>query len=282
MLAVGDEIRVKTVESIQIPPRSDIILAARLAAKHSLPATMDGLFRPAYDLFPRAQVLAPHAILRAVQVQDQHFVKLKLRNPTAASMTIRGGILLGFFSPEALAKSVNFVDDAELDPEPGDEDPPSQSYQVDLEAAVQQYKLPPAQRNRLLALLIKYRKIFDVELGKPPVNAMGFEVSVDIGDHQPVRSRIRKMSPDEDDLIRQEVVNLMKNNIIVPCESPWGAPVLVVPKPQRPGEWRAVTDLRLLNKCLRKDVYPLPRAQDLFNLARGSHVFSTLDAILLL
>jgi hypothetical protein len=282
MLPAGDELTVKVPQHVQVPPRSDVTLAARVVAQHGLPEAVDGMFRPAMDLFPRLQVCAPHAITRAYKLQDGHHARLVIRNPTAAPLTLRAGNVIGYFSMDNLARSVNYVDtdmDLNPEPEPGDVDPLDRPYKVDLERIVAGYNLAKPVRDRLLALLTRYRSIFDVELGKPPVNHMGFEVGVDTGNHAPVRARLRKLSPDEDAVIRQEVMLLLKNHIIVPCESPWGAPVLVVPKPGRPGEWGCVTNFREVNDRLRKDVYPLPRTRDLLNLAGGSRVFSTLDAM---
>ncbi|KRZ85316.1 Transposon Ty3-I Gag-Pol polyprotein [Trichinella sp. T8] len=53
------------------------------------------------------------------------------------------------------------------------------------------------------------------------------------------------------------------------------APAVYTPK--KSGELRICVDYRKLNKKTRKDAYPLPLPDDIFDKVRGAAVFSTLD-----
>jgi hypothetical protein len=57
--------------------------------------------------------------------------------------------------------------------------------------------------------------------------------------------------------------------------SPWGAPVLFVPK--KDGTQRICVDYRALNDVTVKNKYPLPRINDLFGQLHGACVFSKID-----
>ena len=63
--------------------------------------------------------------------------------------------------------------------------------------------------------------------------------------------------------------------MIKPSQSPYGAPVLFVKKPD--GSLRFCVDYRALNKISVKDKYPLPRAEELIDRLSGAKYFTGLD-----
>uniref|UniRef100_A0A5S6QV55 RNA-directed DNA polymerase n=1 Tax=Trichuris muris TaxID=70415 RepID=A0A5S6QV55_TRIMR len=64
-------------------------------------------------------------------------------------------------------------------------------------------------------------------------------------------------------------------NAIKPSNSPWMAPAVYTLKPS--GEVRICVDYRELNKRTRKDAYPLPLPDDVFDRITDAKIFSTLD-----
>lgn len=68
---------------------------------------------------------------------------------------------------------------------------------------------------------------------------------------------------------------LESKGFIRPSASPWGAPVLFVPK--KDGSVRMCIDYRKLNELTVKNKYPLPRIDDLFDQLSGARVFSKID-----
>ena len=69
---------------------------------------------------------------------------------------------------------------------------------------------------------------------------------------------------------------MLKEGVIQPSFSPWSAPVVLTSK-KTPGEFRFCVDYRRLNAVTRKDVYPLPSLDDVFDRLAGSQFFSSLD-----
>ena len=70
-------------------------------------------------------------------------------------------------------------------------------------------------------------------------------------------------------------MNLLKQGFIRVSDSPYGAPVLFVPK--KDGRWRMCFDYRALNKQTIKDKFPLPRVDELLDRLGGNSYFTKLD-----
>jgi CxxC motif-containing protein len=75
--------------------------------------------------------------------------------------------------------------------------------------------------------------------------------------------------------LQEHVKELLEKGFICPSSSPWGVPVIFVPK--KDGTQRMCVDYRTLNEVTVKNKYPLPRIDDLFDELRGVCVFSKID-----
>jgi len=92
----------------------------------------------------------------------------------------------------------------------------------------------------------------------------------------PVSQRGYRMSEEELACLRQHLKELLEKGFIRPSCSPYGAPVLFVPKKEK-GQFRMCIDWRMLNKQTIKNKYPLPRIDDLLERLHGSKYWSKLD-----
>ena len=68
---------------------------------------------------------------------------------------------------------------------------------------------------------------------------------------------------------------MLAENVVQESNSPWASPIVLAKK--KDGSLRFCVDYRRLNAVTRKDVFPLPRIDDLLDKMRGKSVFSTLD-----
>ncbi|GKB06033.1 putative reverse transcriptase domain-containing protein [Tanacetum coccineum] len=75
--------------------------------------------------------------------------------------------------------------------------------------------------------------------------------------------------------LMSQLQELLDKGFIRPSSSPWGAPILFVKK--KDGSMRMCIDYRKLNKVMVKNVYPLPRIDDLFDQLQGARWFSKID-----
>jgi hypothetical protein len=75
--------------------------------------------------------------------------------------------------------------------------------------------------------------------------------------------------------LKEHIRELLEKGFICPSSSPWGAPVIFVPK--KDGTQRLCIDYHALNVVTVKNKYLLPRIDDLFDQLRAASVFSKID-----
>ena len=71
------------------------------------------------------------------------------------------------------------------------------------------------------------------------------------------------------------VESMEKQGVIKPSTSPWSSPVVLAPK--KDGSLRFCIDYRKLNSMMEKDVYPLPRIDDILDTLGETRYFTSLD-----
>jgi hypothetical protein len=75
--------------------------------------------------------------------------------------------------------------------------------------------------------------------------------------------------------LMEHIKELLEKRFIHPSSSPWGAPVIFVPK--KDGTQRLCVDYCALNEVTVKNKYSLPRIDDLFDQLCGACVLSKID-----
>ncbi len=101
-------------------------------------------------------------------------------------------------------------------------------------------------------------------LFQPPTNIESDICHVIKTNGQPIRSKIRRLSPEMTNIAKEEIDKLLDAKIIRPGTSPWGSPIHKVKKKQ-PGKYRLAVDLRAINAVTEHDYYPLPILSDFVN-----------------
>ncbi|GBG59559.1 hypothetical protein CBR_g49819 [Chara braunii] len=99
-------------------------------------------------------------------------------------------------------------------------------------------------------------------------------IEIEPGSRTP-KGAVYRMSPRELEELRKQLDELLEKGWIRPSSSPFGAPVLFVPKKE--GELRMCIDYRGLNAITIKNVEPLPRIDDLLDRVQGCRYFSKID-----
>jgi len=94
-------------------------------------------------------------------------------------------------------------------------------------------------------------------------------------DVPPVKKRAYKTAPKENEFIKNEIDEMLKQDLIQPSTSPWSFPVVVVKK--KNGKFRFCVNYKPLNDVTKKDNYPLPRIDEILDSLKDAKWFTTLD-----
>ena len=107
--------------------------------------------------------------------------------------------------------------------------------------------VPNNHRKDLEKLIQEYRDIFPEKLPKGvlPSRELQNKIEIEPGSKPPYRPPYR-LGPAEQDELEEQIRDLLAQGFIQPSCSPYGAPVLFVPK--KDGRWRMCLDYRALNK----------------------------------
>ncbi|GKB21619.1 putative reverse transcriptase domain-containing protein, partial [Tanacetum coccineum] len=108
----------------------------------------------------------------------------------------------------------------------------------------------------------------------PPERQVEFRIDFILGAN-PIAKTLYRLAPSEIKELMSQLQELLDKGFIRPSSSPWGAPILFVKK--KDGSMRMCIDYRELNKVTLKNVYPLPRIDDLFDQLQGTRWFSKID-----
>ncbi|KAL1190813.1 RNA-directed DNA polymerase-like protein [Cardamine amara subsp. amara] len=91
----------------------------------------------------------------------------------------------------------------------------------------------------------------------------------------PISRAPYRMAPAEMAELKKQLEELLSKGFIRPSTSPWGAPVLFVKKKDE--SFRLCVGYRGLNRVTVKNMYPLPRIDELLDQLRGATWFSKID-----
>lgn len=124
------------------------------------------------------------------------------------------------------------------------------------------------------AVVFKYSKAF-APTSKSIGRADFINHPIYTGDEAPIKMNYFRMGHSEKQRLKAQVDKLMDMNLIKWSSSPWAARALLVLK--KDGSDRIVVDYRKLNAVTKKDVYPLPRIDDILDSLGKAKYFTTID-----
>jgi hypothetical protein len=109
----------------------------------------------------------------------------------------------------------------------------------------------------------EFLDVFPEELpGMPPDREIEFVIEL-VSGTAPIFKRPYRMAANQLAELKEQLQELLDKGYIHPSASPWGAPVIFVPK--KDGTQRMCVDYHSLNEVTIKNKYPLPRINNLFD-----------------
>ncbi len=128
-------------------------------------------------------------------------------------------------------------------------------YQSDIEA-LDNIQLNQAQAVEETRIVNEFPDVFPEELpGMPPDRDIEFVIELVPGT-APIYKRPYKMDANQLAELKEQLQELLDKGFIRPSSSPWGAPIIFVPK--KDGTQRLCVDYGALNDVTIKKKYPLP------------------------
>ncbi len=261
---------VETVETTTIMP----LIVARMTIvppeslrfvkmKKTEPATFKRngwLVERAYSADPDKQWVIPNCL---VDDNDPDYLHVPVLNPSTKPVRLYGGEEVAEVSRFMETEGIIETQENELE----DEEIPRRIEEVVEQTAI-------LYQPTLRRFLHRYKHLFyQKNLGLKC--AANVEHHIETRDARPIRSSPRPVTPLEREYIREVVDTLIADDIAEPSNSPWGCTVVLAPK--KDGTLRFCCDYRRLNAITVRDVYPIPRADDVINHLGGSTIFTSLD-----
>lgn len=134
--------------------------------------------------------------------------------------------------------------------------------------------LPEVYRKALIPVLNEFSDIFSISQNDIGLTNMVHH-EIDTGSAGPIACQYRRIPFGLEEKVDQLIQELADKNIIRPSQSPWNAPLVVIPK--KNGDLRLTVDYRKLNSMTKRPIFPIPDANQLFDTLNGSALFTTLD-----
>ncbi|QRV92223.1 Transposon Ty3-G Gag-Pol polyprotein [Ceratobasidium sp. AG-Ba] len=133
-----------------------------------------------------------------------------------------------------------------------------------------------ATTSKLPTRYSEFSKIFTEEEISPLPPHRPYDCEITLKpDAVPRHGPIYSLGPREDEELRKTVTKQLEAGLICPSKSPMASPVIFVKK--KNGSLRMCIDYRKLNDMTVKNVYLLPRSNDLIEKLRGAKIYSKFD-----
>ena len=123
------------------------------------------------------------------------------------------------------------------------------------------------------SIVTEYSNVFEPP-GMPAERDTVHRIKLEPGSVPPYKRQYR-VSAAELAEVRRQLDEYLEKGWIRPSCSPYGAPIVFIRK--KTGELRMTVDYRALNRQTKKDVYPLPRIDDLLDKLSKAKFLSAID-----
>ena len=261
--------KVYLVQSCSIPQGAGRFVKARVEAS---PEMKEILFEPGPSLYG-ASLCAPESLLTARQ---DGTVMIPLQNFSNAQVSLEKGHELGAVVGLDDKSTIPSVEDLEHCFSASVSASPVEDRRSFLEPLLHigRENLHREDQVEVRELLLQSHDVFALDDGELGCTAV-VQHHINTQGHHPIKQQMRRTPFVQREQIAQMTQRMQEQGIVKPSTSPWSSPIVLVPK--KDGTLRFCVDYRRLNSITKKDVYPLPRIDDILDTLGGCKYFSTLD-----
>lgn len=217
-----------------------------------------------------------------VEVSENKTIPVLVDNPAKVHKFLKTGTVVAKYDTylgvvENSATPVRHTQiENELEPQ-GDSVPEGGTRKERLQSLVEQQPwshLAEEHRRQLSEIVLSHEQLFILD--KKEIGTISGEPAhITVADPTPCKSPIYRYPEHAKVMISQMLEDMEQRGVIEPSSAAWLSPIVLVNKPD--GSKRMCLDFRRVNEHLAADIYPLPRLEDLVNLASGHRFYATLD-----
>jgi len=136
-----------------------------------------------------------------------------------------------------------------------------------------QKHLNQIQQQQLLNIFERHPILFSGKLGKYPHQKIHLDIQ---NNAQPFHAKSYAVPHIHQQVFKDELQRLCQIGVLEKCGgTEWAAGTFIIPK--KDGRVRWVSDFRMLNKSLKRRIYPLPKIQDILHRRNGYKYFTKID-----
>ena len=283
--------KVRMAESAIIPPCTVMFVKARLA--DNISGTRTGLVEPYTNLLMNSGLLVSSCITNS----SNRAVSIRVMNISAEPVILHKQKLLGFMDPVDVVEdnrhlnglSVQRIAETEqitaeesiqnsVSEATANSRPEWSKEWLFKELKLDDIVMTPEEQARLKEIVWDFRDCFsrgDWDLG----DCSSFQATIQLKQGAtPVWTPSRPVAYKHRGEMNKHLNNLLEARVIERCpDSRWNNCVFLVPKPNKPGSWRFVADLRGLNSVTAPDKYELPNINHVVDKIGLCKHFSVFD-----
>ena len=255
--------KVCVTESLEIPARSEALLQGHV---YGMQGTV--LVEPKYEITSGDSLLYP---ARSIAYIDNNTIPIKIFNANNFPVKIFAGTCVGM---------AETVEETQLRCESKEKDEgESELKHISLDNWINDIDLSNCtisadEKQTLLHLLLAYQDVF-VKSRNEFGQAHRFTHSIDTGEHPPVYIRPYRIPHSQLHMVDEHIEDMLAKGIIKESNSPWSQPLVIVTK--KDGSPRFCVDFRRLNFITKKQIFPMPRIDDVLDCLGDACYFTTLD-----
>lgn len=260
-------------KEITLSDRPEMVLLAR--SETIIPVTVNDLQLETQQVLVHAQNIEENVSCGNVlnKVKDQQ-VLVSVINTSEESLSIKIPKLQNLSFEIIKESNIMSVIDVQ------EETPDSKNRIQLLKESIRLEHTSTEERSTILDLCSEFADIFHLDGDKITcTNAVHHEIKTP-GITQPVYQKPYRLPYAQKNEIAKQVEQMERDGIIVPSDSPWNAPLLVVPKKEDISgnkKYRVVVDFRKLNNVTVGDAFPMPNVTEILDQLGKAKYFSCID-----
>jgi hypothetical protein len=256
------------LDTIQVPPRTEVLL----------PCGTEDWHRDTLAIFEPSVETHGLAVARSVIEMQNALVPVRILNSSQVPRTLYRNETLGnldvithgqIYSLES-PRTQLIVDESSDD----HQDKEGSKNLQSLIDNVHQADIDQSEKAQLVELIKAHLAVFQLSPSDPGHCGL-VKHQIFTPGCPPIRQMAYRVPVIQREKIREHIQKMLEQDVIRPSCSPWASPVVMVKK--KDGTDRFCVDYRKLNAVTKKDVYPLPRIDDILDSLGKSRYFTNLD-----